>query len=194
MGMNLTFVPAVYHPSQASIIVMATLTIPAVALSFWAPARALPEGGLAASLARFVLPAAITTSVAALVVYLMVELTMQDVAYAQLAVTYTLTACGLLLFVFVQPPTRAWVLDQVQTADRGPVWLAAGLMVVFVLFAGTRLAGYFFELAPLREPTHYLVVGVVVLLWALTLLFMWRARVIERYLNMDFDQLARPSA
>jgi len=154
MGMNLTLVPAVYHPSQASIIALATLTIPAVALSFLAPARALPEGGLAASLARFVRPAAITTSVAALVVYLVTQVPTQDAAYAQLAVTYTLTACGLLLFVFVQPPTRAWVLGQVPTGDRRPVWPAAGLLAVFVLFGGTRLADFFFKLTPLREPTH----------------------------------------
>jgi cation-transporting ATPase E len=181
----------VYHPSHGSIIALVTLTIPAVALSFWAPARALPEGGLAASLARFVLPAAFTTSVAALVVYLIVELTVQDVAYAQLAVTYTLTACGLLLFVLVQPPTRAWLLGQAQTVDRRPALVAAGLMIVFLLFAGTRLADQFFKLAALREPTHYLLVSIVVLVWAFALLLMWRTRLIERYLNIDFGQRTR---
>jgi magnesium-transporting ATPase (P-type) len=182
-----------YHPSQGSIIVMATLTIPAVALSFWAPSRALPEGSLGGSLARSVLPAAITMSVAALVVYLMVQTTTQDVDYAQLAVTYTLTACGLLLFVFVQPPTRAWLLGQSSTIDRRPALLAAGLMVIFLLFAPTRLADVFFKLAALREPTHYLFVGVVVSVWALALLLIWRTRLLEWYLNINFDRPERPS-
>lgn len=178
----------IYHPSHGSIIALATLTIPAVALSFWAPARAVPEGGLGASLARFVLPAALTTSAAGLVVYLMVEITTQDVAYAQLAVTYTLTACGLLLFVLVQPPTRAWMLGQASTVDRRPAFVAAVLMVLFLLLAPTRLADMFFKIGALREPTHYLFVGVVVVVWAFALLLIWRMRLLERYLNIDFDQ------
>jgi magnesium-transporting ATPase (P-type) len=179
----------IYHPSQASIIALATLTVPAVALSFWAPAKALPEGGLAASLARFVLPAAATTTVAALVVSLVFQTRTQDVAYAQVAVTYTLTACGLVLFVFVQPPTRAWMFGQATTFDRRPAFVAAVLMVLFLLLAPTRLAEMFFKLTALREPTHYLFVGVVVVVWAVALLLIWRTRLMERYLNIDFDQL-----
>jgi cation-transporting ATPase E len=178
----------IYHPSQGSIIAMATLTIPAVVLAFWAPAKAIPEGGLGGSLARFVLPAAMTTSVAALIVYLVFQTRTQDVVYAQFAVTYTLTACGLLLFVFVQPPTRAWMLGQASIVDRRPAFVAAVLMVIFVLFAPTRLADMFFKLGALREPTHYLFVGVVVVIWALVLLLIWRSRLLERYLNIDFDQ------
>ncbi len=181
----------IYHPSQGSIIAMATLTIPAVVLSFWAPAKAIPEGGLGGSLARFVLPAAMTTSAAALIVYLVVQARTQDVVYAQFAVTYTLTACGLLLFVFVQPPTRAWMLGQASIVDRRPAFVAAVLMVIFVLFAPTRLADMFFKLGALREPTHYLFVGVVVVIWALVLLLIWRTRLLERYLNIDFDQRTR---
>jgi magnesium-transporting ATPase (P-type) len=178
----------IYHPSQASIIALATLTVPAVALSFWAPAKALPEGGLAASLARFVLPAAATTTVAALVVSLVFQTRTQDVAYAQVAVTYTLTACGLVLFVFVQPPTRAWMFGQATTFDRRPAFVAAVLMVLFLLLAPTRLAEMFFKLTALREPTHYLFVGVVVVVWALSLLLVWRTRLLARYFNIDFDQ------
>ncbi len=180
-----------YHPSQGSIIVMATLTIPAVALSFWAPSRALPEGSLGGSLARFVLPAAITTSVAALVVYLVVQTITQDVDYAQLAVTYTLTGCGLLLFVFVQPPTRAWLLSQASTVDRRPALVAAVLMILFLLLAPTGLADMFFRIAALREAIHYLFVAVVVAVWALALLLVWRTRLIERYLKIDFDRGTR---
>jgi magnesium-transporting ATPase (P-type) len=181
----------VYHPSQGSVIALATLTIPAVALSFWAPARAMPEGGLGGSLARFVLPAAITTSVAAVIVSLVVQVTTQDVEYAQLAVTYTLVACGLLLFVFVQPPTRAWMLGQASIVDRRPAFVAVVLMILFVLLAPTGLAYTFFKIAALREPTHYLFVGVVVVIWALGMLLIWRTRLLERYLNIDFDRRSR---
>ena len=181
----------IYHPSHGSVIALVTLTIPAVALSFWAPAKALPEGGLGWSLARFVLPAAMTTSLAAVVVSLVFQMRTQDVAYAQVAVTYTLTACGLLLFVFVQPPARAWMLGQASTVDRRPAFVAGVLMVLFLLLAPTRLADFFFKLTALREPAHYLLVGVVVVIWALTLLLIWRTRLIERYLNIDVDQLTR---
>ena len=178
----------VYDPSHGSVIALATLTIPAVALSFWAPARAMPEGGLGGSLARFVLPAAITTSVAAVVVSLVVQTTTRDLEYAQLAVTYTLVACGLLLFVFVQPPTRAWMLGQASIVDRRPAFVATVLMILFLLLAPTGLAYTFFKIGALREPTHYLFVGVVVVIWALALLLIWRTRLFERYLKIDLDQ------
>jgi hypothetical protein len=64
-------------------------------------------------------------------------------------------------------------------------------MIVFLLFAGTRLADFLFKLAALREPTHYLLVSIVVLVWAFALLLIWRTRLLERYLNIDFDQRTR---
>jgi len=39
---------------------------------------------------------------------------------------------------------------------------------------------------PLRQFTDYLVIGVVVLLWAFALRYIWRARFLEKYLDVDF--------
>jgi hypothetical protein len=148
----------------------------------------MPEGGLGGSLARYVLPAAIITSVGAVIVSLVIQTNTQDVEYAQLVVTYTLVACGLLLFVFVQPPTRAWMFGQASIVDRRPLVVAAVLMILFLLLAPTGLAYTFFKIAALREPTHYLFVGVAVVVWASVLLLIWRTRLLERYLRIDLDQ------
>lgn len=92
----------------------------------------------------------------------------------------------------VRRAIRAWLLGQASTVDRRPAFVAAVLMVLFLLLAPTRLADQFFKLTALGEPAHYVFVGAVVVIWALTLLLIWRTRLVERYLNIDFDQLTRP--
>ena len=108
-----------------------------------------------------------------------------DYLYAQHTLTYTMIACGLLLVIFVEPPTEAWVGGDVLTNDRRPTWLAIGLFIVFLaLFAIPSLGG-FWSLIPLRKFTDYVVIGVVILLWAFALRYAWRARLLEKYLDVD---------
>ena len=64
-------------------------------------------------------------------------------------------------------------------------------MSLLLLLAPIRLAHTFFKIGALREPTHYLFVGIVVVIWALVLLLIWRTRLIERYLKIDLDGRAR---
>lgn len=97
--------------------------------------------------------------------------------------TYALVAFGLLLVLFVQPPTKAWVGADVLSGDRRLTWLVVGLFVVFLLFSRTWLAPRFFDLVPLRRAADYLVVGVVAVVWAFVLRTTWRARHVGRYLH-----------
>ena len=70
------------------------------------PAGVVPRTHLGRLLARLVAPAAVTVSVAAVLVYLIFLEMSVEVAYAQLAVTHTLVISGLVLVVLLRPPLR----------------------------------------------------------------------------------------
>ena len=97
-----------------------------------------------------------------------------DRAYAQLVLTYTLVACGLLLVVFVRPPWRPRVGAGSQAGDIRPTLLVLVLWVLFVLVAFIPLAYEFFGIEPLRETQHFAVVGLAVLAMAFSLAFLLR--------------------
>ncbi len=104
--------------------------------------------------------------------------------------TYALVAFGLLLVLFVQPPTKAWVSgDVLLSGDRRLIWLVVGLFVAFALFSRSWLAHRFYDLVPLRRPADYLVIGIVVVVWAFVLQITWRARHIGRYLHTKLGGL-----
>jgi hypothetical protein len=112
-------------------------------------------------------------SLAALLVYLYFLDQTGQVAYAQLALTYTLIYAGLLLAVFLKPP---WSLRE-RGGVRKREWRMAGL----ALFLG--IAAFFLPWIPaaqkylkldwLRQPADYGVVGLAVLGWAVVLSLVW---------------------
>jgi magnesium-transporting ATPase (P-type) len=169
--------------AQGTAIAVITVAIPSVGLSFWATSGAVSSAQLGRILARFVAPAAVSMSVAALLVYLHFLDQTGRVAYAQLAVTYTLIYTGLLLVVFVKPPRLTWNTGQRRSRmikqEEAPTrdWRMTGL----VLLLG--IATFFLPAIPaaqrhlrldwLQQPADYGVVGLAVLVWALTLSFFW---------------------
>jgi hypothetical protein len=42
----------------------------------------------------------------------------------------------------------------------------------------------FYELPPLHSATDYPIIGVVILIWIVTVRFTWRRGIIDRYLNL----------
>lgn len=96
-----------------------------------------------------------------------------QVAKAQIALIHALTAMGLLLVVFVKAPVRAWRRGEVQKGDRVIVVLALVLFVVFVALTYLPLAQELLKLAPLSQPTDYLDVAVVTLVWAILVNVAW---------------------
>jgi hypothetical protein len=129
-------------------------------------------------LARFVAPAAVTMGAAAVVVYIIFLEMSGEVAYAQLAVTYTLVISGLVLVVLLRPPVRGLALvgmggDQ-RSGDWRPTVMVMVLLILVFVVASIPLADSLFGLKPLQQPADYLVVGLAVLAWALTASLIWR--------------------
>jgi magnesium-transporting ATPase (P-type) len=166
-----------YVTAQGTAIAVITVAIPSVGLSFWATAGAVSSAHLGRILARFVAPAAVSMSVAALLVYLYFLDQTGRVAYAQLAVTYTLIYAGLLLAVFVKPPRLSWTTGQMREGILRREWRMTGLALVMgiaaYLLPAIPAAQRHLRLDWLQQPADYGVVGLAVVCWALLLFFVW---------------------
>jgi magnesium-transporting ATPase (P-type) len=163
-----------YQSKQGSFITIVSVILPSVGLSLWAAAGVVPRKGLGWLLARFVGPAAVMMSVAGVVVYGIFFARSDDVAYAQLALTYMLVISGLVLVVLLRPPVRPKVGADGRSGDPRPAVLCLVLLLLVFVVSSLPLADQLFALTPLRQPLDYLMVGVAVLAWALTTILVWR--------------------
>ncbi len=172
-----------YVSAQGTAIVVITVTLPSVGLPFWATPGVVSGARFGRTLARFVAPAAVSMSLAALLVYLYFLDQTGQVAYAQLAVTYTLIYAGLLLAVFVKPPCLSRTAGQGRFRGGGREgvrrreWRMAGLALFLGIAAfflpGIPAAQKYLKLDWLQQPMDYGVVGLVVVGWALLLNLVW---------------------
>lgn len=165
---------------QNTVIATVTVTIPAVGLTFWAAARVLDSTKMGRFLGHFVAPAALTMSAVAFIVYQYFLALSGEIAYAQLAVTYTLVITGLLLVIFVRPPTRLWAGGSPRSTDWRPTWLVLVLLFAYGLVVSIPLAQELLEISWLREPWHYLFILLVASGWAFTLRLIWRIWPLEK--------------
>jgi cation-transporting ATPase E len=178
-----------YTPAQNSVISIFVLTIPAFGLALWAKPGPVPPGGVVRQLVNFVLPAAVVTGSFLFLVYLVFIETTGDWPYTQLALTYATIATGLLLVVFVQPPTGFWVGGDALSGDWRPTLLAMGLFMLLLISPYVPILNSFFGLQPLRSAADGAIVAAIVLVWMGVLRLVWRYRLVDRYLDVDLSQL-----
>ena len=88
-------------------------------------------------------------------------------------------ATGLLLIVFVEPPSRWWIGGDAFSGDRRPMLLAAGRLVFIVVMAVPALRATF-ELQPLSALNWALVAGAT-LVWLFLVRWVWRRKLLERF-------------
>jgi len=174
-------------PSQSSIISLLTLALPALALAQWARPGPVPDVSIGRRLIHFVLPAMITFAAASLFIYLYFLVSTSDEAYAQLALTYTMIGMGLILVIFVEPPSEFWTGGDELAGDWRPTLLALGLFVFFFVGLQIPLIREFYGLPALHQPLDYAVIFATTFIWTFFLRFVWRARLFERYLGIDLS-------
>ena len=122
-----------------------------------------------------------------LAVYLFSLIQTRDEAYAQTTLTYMIVICGILLVIFVEPPTKWWAGGDVLSGDWRPTLLSIGLLILFAIFLATPAIREFYGLTLLRQPDHYLVVVLAAVVWVFLIRIVWRAKLVERYLNVDLS-------
>jgi cation-transporting ATPase E len=179
---------------NASAITLFTVGVPTALLAIWArPGRQARET-LEQTLARFVVPAAALASFVGLLVAAAVLL-VADTDYeaglipienvelvARSAVTGFLVYVGVILLLFVEPPTRFFAVMEPVSPDRRPTWLAIALGLGFLVVLLVPPLRNFFNLHPLslRE------VGIVaagVAAWTALVWIFWRGRFVDRFLG-----------
>ncbi len=170
-------------PKHNSVLALLTVGIPILAIAAW-PRPGTPPRSVIRSTSHFVFPAALSVSIVALAVYLAFLGTTGDLEIARAALTTTTVLCGLLLIPFVEPPTKWWVGGDVLSGDWRPALLALGMLGLFGMITAVPSLRDFFELTPLRG-LDYLLIGIVVAVWALLLRLIWRARLFERLLDLE---------
>jgi cation-transporting ATPase E len=188
-----------FSPANMTLLTVLTVGFPTFFMAFWAhpgpPARSLVK-----SLVAFVLPAAVTITVAAFAVYSIFYL-LDDVSLAELraaestisvlgqgtardALTYLLVLTGVMLVPLACPPTRWWAVIERTDHDYRPT-IVACLMVVFYIIV--------IQVGPLRDffGTHklsymqYTIVGAVAVGWLFLLRYVYQTHVFERFFGMD---------
>jgi cation-transporting ATPase E len=180
-----------YHPTQGGVIAFFTVIVPSVGLTLWASSGSLPRQYMRSRMAHFVVPAAITMTLAVLVVSTIFGRGIFDIAYSQLAVTHLLVTIGLILIVFVQPPTRFWVGGDVLSNDWRNTYMAAILFVLFVAATYLPLTQELLRLASLDEIRDYLAIAAVAVLWMVILRALYRAPWLNRYVGILSDRLEK---
>ncbi len=183
-----------FAPKQKSILTFITASIIAVALAAWAQPGSSSRGKLVRTLIHFVVPAALTQSLAGFGVYAVTFLLAQQqisnspadvVLIAQSALTTFAVFSGLLLVPFVAPPTKFWVGGSELSGDWRPTLLALGMLVVFLIMLALPAIRAFFSLAALNS-IDYVLIGVITMIWGLIQLGLWRIHLIERFLQLDW--------
>jgi cation-transporting ATPase E len=177
---------------NASALTVFTVGIPSALLAVWAQPGNRIRDTLGRTLAAFVVPAAVVSSLMGVALFAGIQFVavsvdgrppLEGLRDAQTALTSFLVYVGLLLIVFVEPPTRWWAVEERVTTDRRPALLAALLAAGYVAVLLIPPARGFFQLvAP--APREGLIVLFCVLLWLLLVRTFWAHRLVERFLGI----------
>jgi len=163
---------------QLTIITTVTITIPSLGLTLWANPGVLHGDSLRKSLAHFIIPASITIAIAGVTTYFTFSQELLENEYSHLAVTYTLVFTGLLVVLFLRPPSKWLVggasLDQDRRIPRMILVLTSLFFITVALSAAIPFLNDLLLLDWLDPLTDYLFIGGIVIVWAGVLLLIWR--------------------
>jgi len=177
---------------NASALTIFTVGIPSALMAIWAAPGRRTQDSLGRTLATFVAPAAVASSLLGLVVFYG-SLAIADAAgaasiadagaAARTAFTSFLVFAGLLLIVFVEPPIRWFAVAEPLTRDRRPTLLALFLGLGYIAVLLVPPARDFFSFA-VPGPQESVLVLAAVIIWVPTVRAFWRRRLIERFIGV----------
>jgi cation-transporting ATPase E len=177
---------------NASALTIFTVGIPSALLAVWAAPGRRPPESLAKTLASFVIPAAIVSSLMGLAVFygsIALAGAHDDVALAaasaqaRTALTTFLVFVGLVLIIYVEPPTKWWAVIEPQTRDRRPTYLALvlGLGYVATLLIQPMREFFSFAVPTPRDALLAVAAGVV---WIPLVRLFWQKQLVHRFLGL----------
>ncbi|MBA3869220.1 MAG: HAD-IC family P-type ATPase [Anaerolineae bacterium] len=107
----------------------------------------------------------------------------EALAVARTVLTSVTTLAGLVLIVFVEPPTQFWTGGDEYSGDWRPTIVAIGLAILYVVIMLVPSLRYTFELTELTG-RDWVIVLAVVALWTMLQRFLWRAKVFDKLLRL----------
>jgi cation-transporting ATPase E len=177
---------------NASALTIFTVGIPSALLAVWAaPGRRVADS-LGRTLATFVIPAAVVSSLLGLAVFygsLVLAAPADAVAldaasaHARTALTTFLVFVGLALIVFVEPPTAWFAVAEPISRDRRPTYLAIALGFGYLATLLVPAARDFFSFA-VPNPSDALLAGVAIAIWIPLVRTFWKGRLVDRFLGL----------
>jgi cation-transporting P-type ATPase E len=173
-----------FTPRQNAILTFLTEGVPALALAAWARPGALSQRSVLRSLLQVVVPASLSISLVGLGVYLAEFIATSQLLVAQSALTTFTVMGGILLICLVAPPIRTSIGSEVFKGDWRPSLLALGLLVGYGVVLAVAPLRALFDLVSLKISDDALI-GIAVVAWGLVLCWVWRVRLLERFLQVD---------
>lgn len=172
-----------YTPKQTALLTLLTVGIPAIALA--ATARPTPRvrERLVRSLIHFVVPAAWSLALVALLLFVAYTAFGDSLERARSTLTTFSILCGLMLVVYAAPPTRRWTGGENSVAGWPTVALIVPLLGAFAWAITAPELRAFFDLGTLQGVDLAVAVAACSL-WAVALRWTWRQRLLERALGI----------
>jgi cation-transporting ATPase E len=188
---------------HGSLVTLFSVGIPAVMLATWARPGPTVKGTMVQRLANFILtPVLFTSAIGLLLFYVVLLLPISPIVsttpltsieisaairdampVARTALSAFLVLTGLLLVIFVEPPTPWWTGGDVLSGDWKPTIMAGVLLLGFTLIMIVPSLRSVFALEPLG-PLEVGSITVALVLWLLLVRFFWRRRIIARFLGI----------
>jgi soluble P-type ATPase len=163
-----------YTPVQSGTISAFSITIPSVLLLVFAPSRSPGVRAAGRRLIRFVAPSGVATIVLVLGVFAAFQAAGTSVAIAQLAVTWALTAAGLLRVLMALPPTRLWAGAEALVGDFRVLPLVGGSAALLLICTAIPLTQRLLGLGWLPSASDYAVLAGALVVWVACQLGFWR--------------------
>ncbi len=176
-----------YTPKQNALLTLLTVGVPTVALA--AIARPTPHvrERLVRSLIHFVVPAAWSLALVALLTFVAYVAFGDSPERARSTLTTFSVLCGIVLVVFAAPPTRRWTGGEENVSGWPTVVLVTGLLGTFAWVITSPERSAFFDLGALQA-VDLLVVIAACAVWAIALRWVWRHRLLERALGIGVER------
>jgi len=182
-----------YTPKQTALLTLLTVGIPTIALAALARPTPHVRERLVGSLIHFVVPAAWSLALVALLMFVAYAAFGDSVERARSVLTTFSILCGLVLVLFTAPPTRRFTGGEAGVSGWPTVALVLPLLGAFawVITAPERRA--FFDLDALQAADLF-VAAAACALWAAALRWIWRERLLERALGIGSQAAGKRSA
>jgi cation-transporting ATPase E len=182
-----------FTPKQTALLTLLTVGIPTIALA--AIARPTPHvrERLVGSLIRFVVPAAWSLALIALLMFVAYTAFEDSVERARSALTTFSILCGLVLVLFAAPPTQHFTGGEANVAGWPTAALVLPLLSAFAWVIAAPERSAFFDLGALQG-TDLVVAAAACALWATALRYIWREQLLERALGIGPEATGKRAA